>query len=325
LEQVYETLNSQDKKLFWNVVEGKRSVAETPNSRINETLNLYFQYLKQKNEGVLDADQKRLVRDILMQRSVISEDHSAAPLPPIPEDSRPDLGHYPYLLGAGGGALQMGSSQGLGQTFEELHFKFALHDLMNDDLGYIKNSQIDFPGATLRYYQNPGRLTIDSIQPIAITSLFPLTDLDRRPSWKVEADYRSPKDFGCFDCHVVHFGAGAGGAVELGTPRVLGYSLLSIQAEAGSSLMPEYRILPELSGAFLLNPLDRYKLHLFGAIDLDAPHTDRSLYFTTFKIQQSYSFSLHWDVRTDFTWILPSNSALAPTARELKLSLNSYF
>lgn len=322
--QHLSTLDSSEKALFWDLAEGKRPPSGTSSARLLDTENIYFQYLKQKNSGTLaDADQAR-AKALLVRRAELPKEEveraAATPLPPIEENTRPDLGHYPYRLGLSAG---VGDLRGDSRRFQELSFKFAYHDLLNRDLGYMRNSQIDFPGIALRHRNDPSEFEIESVQAITITSLFPMNFLEKRLSWKLAFDYRTVRDFGCADCHVLHFDAGAGATLPVFGERNVAYAMFDLQTEYGTSLARDFRLIPNLEAAMLLNPFDRYKLLVRGTANYEWPKTlsafrDRAAFYGASLIQ-SFALSESWEIR------LAGEGTWPARYREGKLTANFYF
>jgi hypothetical protein len=318
--QKYSGLSSAGHAEFSQIIAKERNVAEVSDPLVLEAVASYLYYLKQRAGGKLAQNETHLLRETLIRRSElkqVSAEDLARSLPPISEDTRPDLGHHTYRISAGGGA-------GGGHAFQELSVKFAFHDLLNDDLGYTRFSQIDFPWFTLRYVPDDLKFTLDSATIAATTSLFPLTFLEKKPSWRLSLDYYSPKDYGCSYCHLFRGEAGGGATVELFSPDYIVYALVLADIEAGDSLRMGYRWGPKLQVAGILNPIRRYKSQLVSELHTDLAQPDRQKLYYQFEWNQSYSFNQSWEVRAGLSYVLRSTDA-GTNYREGKLLLNYYF
>ena len=316
---------STQKDEFLALIRDDADPARTTSSLVLDTAADYFQFEKQKNDGKLGEAMNRQLTRVLSRRSEIQAD-SGVVLPPIPEDTRPDVGHYPYRLGISGG-VYTGK-----RYFQEFNLKLAYHDLLNDDLGYMKFSHIDFPGFTLRHMPNrPGKpFQIERINALAITSLFPVNFVEQSLSWRFNLDYYTPRDFGCDDCHALRGEGGIGGAVELFTRDAIAYVLAVGYLEAGSTFRKGWRFGPKLEAAVLANPFRRYKIRLAAAAVGDLAQPDRQKAFYQLDVEQSLSISRSLDFRATVTGILPTTTPTPVGAGKLsytegKATLNYYF
>jgi hypothetical protein len=302
---------------------------DLPPSSVSETAPLeaaasYFQYRRLRGENRLEDSDQKIYTALLLQRAKQGRtpDNEILPVPQSSRDTQPDLGHSPYLLGIGGGVLEEGTHLA---DFSELHFRFAYHDLLNKDLGYIRFSEVEFPSLTLRYSATLHSLWIEKLGVLSVFSLFPMTELEKRPSWKVDFSYISPKDLNCVDCHALMLEGGAGAAEGLLSDHLLFYSMALLHLEAGSSIRNGIRFMPTLLTAALVNPFTNYKSRLSGAVIADVGQSLRQSHFYELKWDQSLSLSQNWETRLNAEIFLPGNRQTNVTYEEYSLSLNHYF
>lgn len=314
LYQKLASLNAGQRNGFFDVLRGSISAAAVKDPSVLESVTSYLYYVKQRDDQKLSENDSAILRASLVGRAELggSSEGSGveASLPAIREDSRPDLGHETYRIGTSAGAQSIG-------FFQELDFKFAFHDLLNDDTGYTRFSQIDFPGATLRFIPKTGVLNVERISGLALTSLYPMTFIEKKPSYRFNFDYYSPKDYGCVTCHLFRGEAGAGAAAELFSPDYIGYILGSMDVEAGDSLRKGFRFGPKATVATILNPVSRYKLQLAVNLVTDLAQDDRRKAFTQLEWNQSLALGPEWDVRTSTLYM--------NNYKEGKVTLNHYF
>ncbi len=319
--QRLDALDGRQRELFFKVIGGKMPPAEVGDAEVLESVASYLHYEKQK--GDVDANNKNapLLQATLLRRSQLGDVGPARrPLRPVLEDTRPDLGHDPYRVGTSSGVRGSG-------FFQELNFKFAFHDLLNKDQGYLRFSEIDFPGATVRFLPKSGVWNIEQVQGLALTSLFPMTFLERRPSWKFNLDYYSPKDLPCTTCQLGRVQAGAGATAEIFSPNYIVYALGLLDFEVGSAVRKGFRWGPQLQVATILNPWPDYKMQCAATLISDLLQADRRKLYTLFEWNHSLALSKDWEIRAGFSAISPANSLMGSPidSKEGKLTLNFYF
>jgi len=315
----YASLSSTDRHLFEQVIDRKIDPARVQSPSVLNASALYVQYKRQKN-GELDEDDKDFRRRLLARRSeigVVSDEPAV-----VVGETRPDLGHDSYRLAVLPGVSSFG---GLGNSsfIQTVSLKSAYHDLMNYDLGYSRYSHIDFPALDLRYYAASNTLNIEKITGVEVTSLFPLSFIEKRISWKFSIYSYSPKDFGCTFCHVIHGDGGAGATVEI-THKLIFYGLALMKTEIGNSLGLGYRWGPSLQTAFLGNPFPKYKIRLLGELNWDVAQTDRSDKFYRASLDQSLSLARNWESRVSVEEVIPTGAS-QKNYNEMNLNLSYYF
>lgn len=319
----YYALNSPEKNQFLDLIDNQIQPMSIKEPNVLETTAIYLRYEKEKNGGKLSADRKILLRDTLIARSKLGLRKNESSLSDYSSESRPDWGHHPYRLGISGGFRKTSQTNSLAY-FQELHFKLAYHDLMDNDVGYIPFSHIDFPGLTLRYTPLNQQLSVENLHFVSITSLFPFSLIEKRISWKMNFDYYSVKDFGCLSCHLLRAEGGIGITLNTFSSRAVIYSFILMDLELGSSLDRFYRILPKLESAWIWNPWNPYKLRLGGTIHADILQNDRQLFFYKFLFEQSFNFSPMLGFRLGWEGIL-SGATNAFQYQDAKLTVFYYF
>jgi hypothetical protein len=302
LLQSFETLKDEERSEFYELVHKKTKPDSVTSTWTLDAASKYFEFIRQKNSGFLsDADQGQR-NAILNKRAALGDPKEVRKLAEIPEETRPDLGHDAYELSFRPGLLRDSKEEWHG--FESLKLKSAYHDLLNNDLGFTRYSEIDFPWIELRYYPQIESLHIEELGGLRITSINPLNRMDIAPSWKFYGAIESPKDYGCINCRHASLEAGLGIAAEVFNYRYVTYAFLDARGEAGDSLPMGYRLLPGVEIGFLANPLPLYKVQLLGKHNWDVsprPFKNRIL---TFQLNQSVSIARNWEIRQESKQIL---------------------
>lgn len=337
LIQKYDFLDEAEKNLFYQIQNGIKEPEQITHSNVLETVALYYQYIKQRDEK-LASNQQQLYQRVLAKRSTLDASSYSSPslsyAKPSDED-RPEFGHSPSRIGLSIGAqsLPFFTESGSFSVFQELTYKFAYHDLMNNDLGYLPHSEINFPWISIRFYSNwpqgeadsPGLIWLERLQFFGMTSLVPIQFIEKKLSWQFQADYYSPKDFGCWNCHAVRFLGGPGVTVECFTPKVVAYFFNLFNLEYGTSL--NFRFAPQGQLGLLMNPWQNYKLQLIGNVLWDVFPGTRQSHFSELTVQQSLSMKQNFEFRSSLSVLIPSKPSLAGggSLSEGKLTLHWYF
>lgn len=285
-------LSSAEREDFFAVTEKGRAVDGKLSPAVLEGVNTYVYYQKQKQKGTLTPEQEKLLADSTRERA---KRVGAPPLmlAPIPEETRPDLGHHANRLGTTGGFDFRGGTR---RYFQELHFRFAYHDLLNRDLGFSRFSHIEFPNLALRYDTKDKKLSLRRVEALAITSLFPWNFLEHPLSWKLALRYETPQDL-CLRCHVAHAEMGAGLAANFFSDRHVAYSLVMLDGDFGPSAPKGYRVGFKFHNALLLTLGSRWKsqLRLDPIVDLGGGERER--WRLQYAWENGFSLGQEWDLR----------------------------
>jgi hypothetical protein len=310
----------------------------------------YFQFRRLKGDGKLPERERAAYARLLSERArrgaggagaegadpvegsnrasvgvpSAAQNEGAAALP----STRPDLGHGAYLAAISGGAARATGAERT-RAYGALRFKTAYHDLLDADAGYIVYSQIDFPELELRFAPEPGEgesaLWIERLGLVNVTSLFPITALERQLSWHLDISYRVAKDLACASCHAVGIEAGAGAASEILAGRALVYALVVARFEAGTSLANGVRGLPEVRVAALATLAPRLKASLEGSATWDVAQSARPSHFFGLRAASAWTLAREWQLRARAEAVLPADRQNRDAYRELGLGVERHF
>jgi hypothetical protein len=153
---------------------------DIPEQEEIKTLDLaseYLQYLYTKRGVPQDIYQARLLK-ILSERSLLGKSGDDSSFQ-IPSPVQPDKGHESNRFAVGAGIK--GDA-----WFQEIRYRPAYHDLMDNDNGYLEGAQLVFGDFALRYYPRYHKLTLDSLDVIDIFSLAPRDKFFHPISWKIK-------------------------------------------------------------------------------------------------------------------------------------------
>lgn len=165
------------------------AVSTSPLEERRMILDLAAEFLQYRysRQEIPQKDFQKQFLPILKARSTLGTGDKNAndvPVPPQPEE-----GHLPGKLSAGSGIRR-------DQSYLQLAWQPAYHDLLDPDAGYTKGAQINFFSTSGRYYPQEGRVQLQSFHPVDIISLAPRDRFFQPNSWKVNGglDRKTFKD-----------------------------------------------------------------------------------------------------------------------------------
>lgn len=180
-------LTHKDQQVALDIANGRtapESVQKTsrPASGKGRIFELAAEFLQYRySHKALEKDEyNRMFHATLKERSLLGQ--AAGSIPPVPEPIPPDEGHATAKAGLDAGIWQ-------GRFFTELSGRFAYHDLMDQDDGYIKGAQIKFCDTAIRIYPGDGQTQLQRLHFIDILSLAPRDLMFKPLSWKVNAGF----------------------------------------------------------------------------------------------------------------------------------------
>jgi len=216
----------------------------------------------------------------------------------IDSPNSPEKGHKPNRFGIGFGFLKGADRGDENVFFQEIRIRPTYHDLLSNDSGYVKGSQIEFTNMVFRYFPSRGRVILEKLDIINIVSISERDKFFKPYSWKVDTGFFRKSlpggKRGLF--YKLSFGGGYAWDKKLfGTIYLMADSELNVSGRIKNSfcfgLGGTAGILKEVSG--------RYKIHLFV----------RPLYFMLgdthtgfeWKASQQVSITANTAVSLDFS------------------------
>jgi hypothetical protein len=142
-------------------------------------LELAFDYLSYLNAKKIKYKQEingQLAYNLLAARSLLDVDRLTTKV--IIPAARPDEGH------AGNRVALAYGYDGL-QSFIEAGYRWAYHDLYDSSQGFVKGAEVEFLKSALRYYPTMGKVNLEAIELIKLTSLPAFDNFIQPFSWQV--------------------------------------------------------------------------------------------------------------------------------------------
>lgn len=199
----------------------------------------------------------------------------------IPVPGRPDEGHHSNRLSLGTGIKK-------DEPFQEIKFRPAYHDLLDNGKGYKPGSQIVFGNTALRYYSCDNKLKLENLDIIDIVSISPRDEFFRSVSWKVKTGLLQKVMEDGEDHLIYELTPGCGFAYKndfLG----LWYLMAEADLNLGGVLDKRYAAGLGASTGFVKTLTDFWKIHFF-ARDIYYSLGDTHNIFET-ALLQNYSLS----------------------------------
>ena len=217
---------------------------------------------------------------------------AAAPTVVEPYATRPETGHASRRMGIGFGQRD-------GTAFVELNARASYHDLLEPNAGYTPDARIELLNVAVRRYEDSGRLALDRLTLLDITSLPPINALTPRPAWRIHAGWEPVFQPDCRDCTAFNLSGGLGMAAESRWPwRTVWFALPGLEFDYGDEFIRDHRAGLALTVGALLQPAPGWKM-LASAAWLDYRLGETSA-ATRMILQQNLALGRDWSLRADW-------------------------
>jgi hypothetical protein len=176
----------------------------------------------------------------------------------VPFAKQPELGHKTSRATVGAGWRN-------NDTFEEVTVRAGYHDLLDPEVGYTPDAQIEIASVSLRHYNRVDQTRIERATLANVMSLSPIDSVFRSPSWKINIGMDTIKHNGCQLCSNGVMNGGIGGAIE---SRLLKREVLFAFAEAEANYSRAYEERHRIGGGgtvgMLADITDHWKIMATG-------------------------------------------------------------
>ena len=265
-------------------------------------LDLASDYLRYR--GVADKEHVESYKDrnraLLTARSTIKARPEEMGILPLSEP--PEQGHRTSRAGVAAGWRE-------DEFFEEINLRAGYHDLLDPDVGYTRDAQIELLGIAVRHYEKRDQTRIERFTLANIISLSPMDALFKSPSWKINAGMQTVRHGTCIYCSNGVVGGGIGAAKEahwLG--REVFFAFAEVEANYSRAYDENHRIGGGGTVGFLANLTARWKV-LLSATYLYFPLGERSD-DVRFTFGQRYTLQQNLALRLEFNHRDHDNEAL---------------
>ncbi len=229
------SLDTQQIQHFRQALENPEQPIQNADAATAETLMQFTAFLATKNLGELPTNFKALDRAAHIQRARFLT-------PPMPFPKKSALSQAPHLA-HGSSAVQAGFSLTNNQINTSLGYRFAIHDILDADPGFLKNSSVEALSIKLAIHNR--NLWIEDLTLARIDNFQPFYRFDPKASWRILVSLRenlmtaNPVDhYGVLEGA---YGLTAETAGQFIYAMIAGYANLS-----GNPVTPNFEIGPEI-------------------------------------------------------------------------------
>ncbi len=255
-------------------------------------LELASEYLRYRIDTTDDRKPEWDVRkkEILATRSQLRFPLTDFPVRPFAK--QPELGHKMHRVSIGGGWRN-------NDTFEEATFRGGYHDLLDPEVGYTPDAQIEMASVTVRHYNRADQTRVERATLLNLLSLSPIDAVFHAPSWKLNVGMNTIRHNDCRLCSNGFFNGGIGGAKEL---NLLNREVVFAFAETEASISKAYEEMHRIGGGATIGMLaditERWKLMATGSY-LRFPLGDKSDDIRWY-VGSRFTLAQNWAVRLEY-------------------------
>jgi len=245
--------------------------------------HLQYQYSKKK---LTPGEFQERFRKILRARSLLGGAEEEYQIPP---PARPDEGHLSSRLSLGAGVSR-------GRLFEEVGFRPAYHDLLDNERGYVEGAQIIFADTALRFYSSDRKLLLQKLDIIDIVSLSSRDIFFQPYSWKVKTGLLQKTGNDGQDHLVYQLNPGGGVSYKVNKGNLL-YFLGEVDLNYGGGMEGRYAVGIGASAGLLSSLSEVWKVNLYTReiyYGLGGRHNDWEA-----GLQQNFTLSTNTSLRAD--------------------------
>ena len=243
-----------------------------------ETTDSPPQDLKERNRAVLTARS---------QLRIPSE-----PFTVVPFAEQPELGHKTSRASVGAGWRN-------NDTFEEFTVRAGYHDLLDPEIGYTPDAQIELASISLRHYNRIDQTRIERATLANVVSLSPMDSVFHAPSWKINLGMNTIRFGSCQLCSNGVVNGGIGAAVESHwLKREVFFAFAEAEADYSHAYEENHRVGGGGSVGMLTDLTDRWKLMATSSY-LQYVLGDKSDDFRWF-VGSRYTLAQNWALRLEY-------------------------
>jgi hypothetical protein len=175
-----------------------------------------------------------------------------------PFAKQPELGHNTSRVSVGAGWRN-------NSVFEEQTIRAGYHDLLDPEIGYTPNAQIEIASVTMRTYNRQNQTRLERATFANVVSLSPIDSVFHAPSWKINAGMNTIRFGSCQLCSNGVLNGGIGAAVESHwLKREVVFAFADAEANYSHAYEEDHRVGGGGTVGLLADLTDRWKLMASG-------------------------------------------------------------
>ena len=258
-----ESLPSEEREIAHRLTEDVGELKSSALSRLEPmrqifVLDLASDYLRYRIDTTDEPPPELKERNlaILAARSEIrlpSEEFLVEPFA-----KQPELGHNTSRVSVGAGWRN-------NSAFEEQTIRAGYHDLLDPEIGYTPNAQIEIASVTMRTYNRDNQTRLERATLANVVSLSPIDSVFHAPSWKINAGMNTIRFGSCKHCSNGVLNGGIGAAVESHwLKREVIFAFAEAEANYSRAYDEDHRVGGGGTLGLLADLTDRWKLMASG-------------------------------------------------------------
>lgn len=223
--------------------------------------------------------------------------------------------------------VQMAAIRTRDQMAYSLRHRFALHQFMDNDAGYLINSNLNLMDVEARYFQKDNIFKINEVVFLETQTFTPLSIMRTKPSWSFDLSYRSPFELRCNYCGVTQAKVGRGLTVEAVHNKVFVWGFVSAYGQLVSkhqTFVDRFRYGPQIELGAVWRISNHFKLQgrIFENFNFTEQFANESVIGEStllYSLEQNLAFNLSTKN------VMSTNTLQVETNREHQLSFNYYY
>jgi hypothetical protein len=258
-----ESLPSEEREIAHRLTKDVGELKSAALSRLGPMrqiflLDLASDYLRYRIDTTDEPppELKERNRAILAARSEIrlpSEEFRVEPFA-----KQPELGHNTSRASVGAGWRN-------NSAFEEQTIRAGYHDLLDPEIGYTPNAQIEIASVTMRTYNRHNQTRLERATLANVVSLSPIDSVFHAPSWKINVGMNTIRFGSCQLCSNGVVNGGIGAAVESHwLKREVVFAFAEAEANYSRAYAEDHRVGGGGTIGLLTDLTDRWKLMASG-------------------------------------------------------------
>ncbi|MEK7235116.1 MAG: DUF4105 domain-containing protein [Nitrospirota bacterium] len=308
-----EGLSPQEKELTSQIIQDvaaakSDSLRQLSVPRQAFVLDVASDYLRYKSEtSEPAAEYKERNRRLLTARSELRVPSENLPI--VPFAQRPELGHKTSRASMGVGWRN-------NDTYEELAVRAGYQDLLDPEVGYTPNAQLELASVAVRHYNRADQTRLERATLANVLSLSPMDPLFHAPSWKINVGMQTIRHNTCLLCSAGVINGGIGAAVESHwLKREVYFAFAEGEANYSKAYEERHRIGGGGTAGLLADLTERWKIMATGTY-LKYAFGEKSDDIRWF-VGSRYTLTQNWALRLEYNHRDHDNDAL--------LSIQAFF
>ena len=249
----------------------------------------YLRYKAESDDPEVKVYKERN-RQVLTERSRLLVPSEEVEI--LPYTKQPDAGHRTSRA-------TMGAGWRNNDTFEEVSLRAVYHDLLDPEIGYTPDAQIELAAASLRHYNRINQTRLERFTLANIVSLSPMDSWFKSPSWKINVGMNTIRFGSCQLCSNGVLNGGIGAAIESHwLKREVFFAFAEAEGDYSKAYEPDYRIGGGGTIGMLADVTDRWKIMATGTY-LKFALGDKSD-DTRWFVGSRYTLAQNWALRLEY-------------------------